>query len=240
MAGALLSGWISRSGCPKKITTDQARQFESQLFQSLARMCGIQIARHRRLARGPTVDRGASLGSPRNSPAYKEDLQASVVELVYGEPLRITGELLTLTAEPVDLANLITEVRQHMSRLRPVPAARYASPFTFVHSELEKCTHIFLRQDTSSRALDPPYSGPYQVLPRREKTVQLLVRGKPVSVSTDRVKLAYILNGTDRGNNFNPPAATTAAAAPPATPPQPFPRTTHPGSHIHVPVSLNI
>jgi hypothetical protein len=51
---------------------------------------------------------------------FKEDLQASVAELVYGEPLRIPGELLAPAADPVDL---ITEVRQHMTRLRPIPAA---------------------------------------------------------------------------------------------------------------------
>jgi cleavage and polyadenylation specificity factor subunit 1 len=96
--------------------------------------------------------------------AYKVDLQASVTELVYGEHLRIPGELLTPTAEPVDPAHLITELRQHMARLRAVPAARHTSPSTFVHSDLERCTHVFLRQDTTRRALEPPYSGPYRVL----------------------------------------------------------------------------
>jgi cleavage and polyadenylation specificity factor subunit 1 len=70
--------------------------------------------------------------------AFKEDLHASVAELVYGEPLRIPGELLTPSADPVDPAHLITKLRQHMSHLRPVPAARHASPSTFVHSDLEK------------------------------------------------------------------------------------------------------
>jgi cleavage and polyadenylation specificity factor subunit 1 len=166
--------------------------------------------------------------------AFKEDLQASVVELMYGEPLRIPGELLTPTAEPVDPALLITELRQHMARLRLVLAACHASPSTFVHSDLEMCTHIFLHQYTTRRALERPYSGPYQVLSRREKTLQLLVCGRPFTVSTDRVKPAYILNGSDRQSTFNPPAATTPAAAPPATPPRTL-WSSHP-----FPCSLNI
>jgi cleavage and polyadenylation specificity factor subunit 1 len=45
VARALLTGWISRFGCPQTITTDQGRQFESQLFHSLARLCSIQLSR---------------------------------------------------------------------------------------------------------------------------------------------------------------------------------------------------
>jgi hypothetical protein len=93
--------------------------------------------------------------------AFKEYLQASVAELVYGEHLRIPGELLIPSA---NTALLIAELRQHMARLGPVPAARHDSPATFVHSDLEKCTHVFLHQDAMCRALEPPYSCPYQVL----------------------------------------------------------------------------
>jgi hypothetical protein len=172
--------------------------------------------------------------------AYKEDLQASVAELVYGEHLRIPGELLTPTAEPVEPVYLITELRQHMARLRPVSAARHTSPSTFVHSDLERFTQVFCLQDTTRRALEPTKSGPYQVLSRRVKTLLLLVRGRPVTVSTDRVKPAYIINGTNRGSNFNLPVATSPAAAPSATPPQPSIRTTRSGRHIHFPAHLNI
>jgi cleavage and polyadenylation specificity factor subunit 1 len=110
VAHALLTGWISRFGCPQAITTDQGRQFESHHFQSLARMCGIQLARttaHHPAANG-LVERfhrtlKAAIMCHANQQctkalplvllgirtAYKEDLQASVAELVYDEPLRI-------------------------------------------------------------------------------------------------------------------------------------------------------
>jgi cleavage and polyadenylation specificity factor subunit 1 len=58
--------------------------------------------------------------------SYKADLQASVAELVYGEPLRIPGELLTPAAGLAELEHLITQLRRHMARLRSVPAARHA------------------------------------------------------------------------------------------------------------------
>jgi cleavage and polyadenylation specificity factor subunit 1 len=174
--------------------------------------------------------------------ALKEDLEGSGAELVYGEPLRIPGELLTPTANPVNPAHLITELRQHMARLRPVPAARNAYPATFVHSDLEKCTHVFLRHVTTRRPLEPtPYSGPYQALSRREKTPQLLVRGRLVTVSTDSVKPTYIVNGTDRRNNtFNLPVDATTAVAPPAMPPQPSTRTTRSDRHIYFTARFNI
>jgi hypothetical protein len=151
-----------------------------------------------------------------NHTTFKEDLLVSA-ELVYGEPLRILGELLTPTADPVD-------------------PATHASPATFVHSDLEKCTQDFLRQGTTRWALESSYSCPYQVLSRREKTLQLLMRGRPVTVSTDRVKPAYILDRIYRGNNsFNPPVDAT-----PATSPQPATRTTRSGPHTHFPARFYI
>ncbi|PNF35431.1 hypothetical protein B7P43_G01750 [Cryptotermes secundus] len=168
--------------------------------------------------------------------AFKEDLQASVAELVYGEPLRIPGELLTPTAEPVDPAHLITQLRQYMARLRPIPATRHASPATFVHSDLEKCTHIFLR------ALKPPYSGPYQVLSRKDKTMQILVRGRLITVSTDGVKPAYMLNETGRGTTtktFTHAVDETPTAVPDTVPPQPVQRTTRSGRHVRFPDHFN-
>jgi hypothetical protein len=100
-----------------------------------------------------------------------------------------------------------------MARLRPVPAARHTSPNTFVYKDLHDCTHVFLRQDATRRALEPPYTGPYQVFSRREETLQLLVSGKPVTVSADRIKPACVLEEPGHGSpTSNSPSYMTPAA----------------------------
>jgi hypothetical protein len=154
--------------------------------------------------------------------SFKADLQASVAEIVYGKPLRIPVELLTPTADSLDPAHLITWLCQHIASLILVPAARDAYPATFVHKDLHNYTHVFLHQDATRQALESPYSGPYHVLSLRKETLQLLVRGKPITVSAGRVKPSYVLNKTDYGSTtFNPLASETPAIAPKATPPPP-------------------
>ena len=68
--------------------------------------------------------------------AYKEDLQSFAAELGYGEPLRVPGELLVPAAPKVEASTLIQQLRRHMDQLRPTPAARHASPVTFIHKYL--------------------------------------------------------------------------------------------------------
>jgi hypothetical protein len=121
--------------------------------------------------------------------SFKEDLQASVAELMYSEPLRIPGELLTPGG---------SSASHH--RATPTHGPPHTSsgssprlPCYIRAQGPEKCTHVFLLQDAMRRALEPPYSGPYHVLSRRDKMLQLLVCRRPVTVSTDRVKPAYIL-----------------------------------------------
>jgi cleavage and polyadenylation specificity factor subunit 1 len=52
--------------------------------------------------------------------AFK-NLQASVTELVYGEPLRIPGELMATQPTTGNPSQLITHLGRHIEQLRPVP-----------------------------------------------------------------------------------------------------------------------
>ena len=120
-----------------------------------------------------------------------------MAELVYGEPLQIPGELLAASPTTGYPSELMTQLRRHFEQLRPVPAARHASPAVFVHKDLADSTHVFIRQDAVRRPLTRPYSGPYNALGRTMKTLRIAMNGRPVTVSTDRVKPAYIMVETD-------------------------------------------
>jgi len=112
-----------------------------------------------------------------------EDLQSTAAQLVYGEPLRVPGEFLLPAAPKVEASTLIQQLSHHMDQLRQTPAARHASPATLIHKDLRDSTNVFLRWDTTRRALEPPYSGPHKVIACTDKTLTIVVRGWQVSVS---------------------------------------------------------
>jgi hypothetical protein len=88
-------------------------------------------------------------------------------------------------------------------------------------------------------SLIPDLCGPYQVLSQREKTLQLVVRSKPVIMSDVRVKPDYVLNETNCGSTtFNLSASATSAIAPPATQP-PATQTTRSGRYVRFPACFN-
>ena len=195
---ALLSGWIYHFGCPQTITTDQGRQFGSQVFHCLAKLCGIHLYRtshhhpaanlverlHRTFKAAimchadeqwtealPPVLHGIRT-------AYSEDMKLCAAELVYGEPLRVPDELLDPSAPTVEPSAFIQQLRRRMDQLRPTPTARHSYHATFINRNLKDSIHVFLRQDAIRRALDPPYSVPHI------QNIQDFRGGRQVTVSS--------------------------------------------------------
>ncbi|CAK1592461.1 unnamed protein product [Parnassius mnemosyne] len=128
----------------------------------------------------------------------KEDLKASAAELVYGEPLHLPGEMIvpSSVSQVSDPFDFVSRLRIMMSDLRPVPASQHCKRKVFLFKDLSTTSHVFLRADHVKPPLESPYSGPFQVVRRSDKTVTIVVGNKEVVVSIDRVKPAFILGHT--------------------------------------------
>ncbi|XP_011869220.1 PREDICTED: uncharacterized protein LOC105562768 [Vollenhovia emeryi] len=144
--------------------------------------------------------------------AYKEDLQASSAELVYGEPLRLPGEFLQETPKETtnNTSDFIANLRRTMRELRPQSIKRHGASATFEHKDLKNTTHVFLRHNAPTRALQPTFDGPYEVLAKTEKTYKLRINGKNVHVTIDRLKPAYMM--ADSNDTKNAPVTQPATS----------------------------
>ncbi|CAH4027952.1 unnamed protein product [Pieris brassicae] len=135
--------------------------------------------------------------------AYKEDVRASAAELVYGQPMRLPGEFFDPEADvTVDATDYLSRLRNMVRNLQPSPTARHNSKHnTFIFKDLATSSHVFLRDCIVGGALKPACSGPHKVIQRGDKVFKILVNGKQVTVSIDRIKPAFILCDPDNTTN---------------------------------------
>lgn len=231
VANALLYGWIARFGCPTKIVTDRGRQFESSLFKHLSELAGFQHRKttayhpacngmverfHRQLKTAITCHGNQNwveslplvLLGIRS--AHKDDLQATPAELLYGETLRLPGDFFEPYAiDNTDMTDYATRIRMFARSIKPTPASRHSNRRAiFVFRDLATTPHVFLRDNAASGSFQPAYTGPHKVLERGDKIFKLLLKGKTVSVSVDRLKPAYILQDSHTTTTHNEPETT--------------------------------
>ncbi|XP_014211730.1 uncharacterized protein LOC106641730 [Copidosoma floridanum] len=152
--------------------------------------------------------------------AYKEDLEASPAEMVFGTALRLPGQFFVTSSVQANHINFVHSLKQLFLSLRPVPASRHSNNHPFSYRDLRTCSHVFLRIDSIRRPLEPPYSGPHRVLERTGHRTFVIERaGAPKEVSVDQLKPAYL-----EAEARNGPADDYIAESPPLTSPTAAPQ----------------
>jgi transposase InsO family protein len=193
---AFVSVWVARFGVPNVLITDQGRQFDSVMFLHMCNRLGIKKRRttayhpecngkverwHRTLKnalRCKVEDTGRTwldelpliMLALRNTSTA--DFGQSPAMKVFGEAMRLPGD------KPRD--------RPTVER-----GASSSCKKGYVSPDLHSCRSVWLRTEGSIKsALEPPYSGPYDVIERRGKVFKLQLAAGQRYVTIDRLKPA--------------------------------------------------
>ncbi|UYV77321.1 hypothetical protein LAZ67_15000497 [Cordylochernes scorpioides] len=214
VARAFYEGWITRFGVPYEVITDQGRQFTSELFKTLATLCGVKLKHttayhpqsngkierfHRTLKAAirahnsnkwtesiPTVLLGLRA-------ALRKDSDYSLTQMVYGKTIKLPGEFFDAPKISTNPETFLHKLQKQMESLKPKLTRHNTSPKIFVFKDLETCSHVFLKTCRVRKSLEPAYEGPFKVTSRTDKYFSIEIKGKEINVSIDRLKPAYIL-----------------------------------------------
>lgn len=214
VAKAFVCNYVARFGVPSTLTTDRGRQFESNLFTELTKLLGIHrihttsyhpqgngmVERFHRQLKASLVARCNTVHWSEELPfvllgiraSIREELGTSPAEIVYGQPIKLPGEIvINRSNEVVDPTNLIDRLKTYMQNIKPTDTKVPEKMKEYVPKDLCNCTHVFVRVDKVKPPLTPAYDGPYSVVRRFRKFYVLNIKGKNNSIAIDRLKPAY-------------------------------------------------
>lgn len=213
VARTFLHGWVASFGPPIIIITDQGVQFESHLWKELLATLGTK--RHRTTSYHPQSNGLVERMHRRLKEALKAssssdnwldalpmvllhmrattsaDTNVSPAELVYGQRLRLPGELEAIPENTMPASQFLVTLQNTVTTLQPQVTRKQKERYPHVPRTLLNATNVFVRHDAVRRPLQKPYDGPFRVLQKHDKYFTVEIRGQEKNISIDRLKVAY-------------------------------------------------
>ena len=204
--------YISRFGVPLTITTDRGTQFTSKMFDLLTKMLGSHtihtnpyhpqsnglVERFHRQLKAALIASDNSINWFDELPiillgfrsSLKENLKCTPSELVYGQTLKIPGELVIKDNKPTDYPEMLSKLREYFDNVRS-SVIHHGKQKAYIPKKIFECEYVFLKVIRPSK-LQAPYEGPFKVIERNEKSFKILIGNITKTVSIDLIKPAYL------------------------------------------------
>ena len=196
------------------MTTDRGSQFESGMWSQLLSFLGCLRKRttifhpqcnglienfHRRLKDALRLQQYSNrwyynlplvLLTIRNT--IKREINCSPAELTFGQNMVFPGEFSVADSTPAMLQyDLVKHLKEYLSNIYAAPT-RHHEVSSYIDSNLQTCSHVWVRCDGRKLPFQSRYSGPYRVITRNAKFFTLDVKDSLKTVSVDRLKVAYL------------------------------------------------
>ena len=226
VAEAFFFHWISRFGSPLQVITDQGKEFNNSLFKELSKFIGFH---HTRTTSYHPQSNGLL---ERQHRTIKQAIKAHILQeksnwydslpvVLFGlriQPLSnnyspfemVTGQKIHIPVTCLQKLSPFTEndVEKLAQRMQNFSYCTYLTDYkvkNFLPPDLMHCSHVWLRTDRILKPLEAPYSGPYPVSQRNDKTFTLRkLNGQEFVVSVDRLKPAKLcLKNSINDNNVS-------------------------------------
>ena len=213
VANTFISGFISRFGCPESITTDRGSQFESSLFKNLLNLLGckhIRTTSYHPQSNGLCERMHKTLKSALRSyeshnwidklplvllgmrSSFKEEIQASPSEMMYGCAIKLPIDLLVYQDKSdVRQESYVENLKRSMQLVTP-PKTRIPEQKGYIDPKLPLSTHVFVKVE-NKKGLMPNYKGPFKVIAKNDKYFTIQLEDKIDTVSIDRLKTAHLM-----------------------------------------------
>lgn len=122
-----------------------------------------------------------------------DDLGVTPADLLYGQVLRLPGELISRDAkDPLVLdSSVAREIRDAIAQVRPTTTRQRTQKYFFVPKDLQECKFVFIREEIKKGSLNPSYQGPFEIISNSKKHFTVNRGNKHETISIDRLKPAF-------------------------------------------------